>query len=82
MRILVGILLLAFGAFMTIKSEGFYNTIGPVAWAERYLGLEGGSRLFYKLLGILISMVGVFMITGLLEGILVWIFSPLFPGLR
>ena len=82
MRILVGILIAAFGALMTIKAEGFYRTIGPVAWAERHLGVEGGSRLWYKLLGILITLIGLFMATGLLEGVLTGIFGTLFSGLR
>ncbi len=82
MRIIIGFLIFAFGAFMTIKAEGFYRTIGPVAWAEKYLGLEGGSRLFYKLFGILMSFIGLLIMAGLIQGFILAIARPIFPALR
>jgi hypothetical protein len=82
MRILIGFLIIVFGAFMTIKSEGFYRNIGTVPWAEKYLGIEGGSRLFYKLLGVLTSIIGVLIMTDLIKGIILAIFGPFFKGLQ
>ncbi len=82
MRIFIGFLIMAFGVFMTIYADGFYRNIGPVDWAEKYLGMEGGSRLFYKLFGILMSFVGLLIMTGLIQGFVMAIARPLFPGLK
>ena len=78
MRIIIGFLILIFGAFFTIKTQWFYELMGPVGWAERFLGAEGGSRFFYKLLGILICIVGLLVITNLAGEIIRAIFGPLF----
>jgi hypothetical protein len=64
-RILLGIFLVAIGSVMVIKSEAIYNFFGPVQWAENKLGADGGSRLFYKLIGIAIILLGFIVATGL-----------------
>lgn len=80
-RIIFGLILTIGGAFMTIKSEGFLMTFGRVPWAEENLGAEGGSRLFYQLLGILLIIVGFMFITGLTSGIFEWMARNLFGGM-
>ena|GEM_PF-491337 len=64
-RILLGLLLVAAGSVIVIKAEAIYNFFGPVQWAEDKLGSEGGSRLFYKIIGILIIFLGFSVATGL-----------------
>ena len=64
-RILIGILIVVAGAIITTKANWIYENLGGVAWAEEHLGTEGGSRLFYKLLGILIIFLGFLVISGL-----------------
>lgn len=53
-RIVVFIIGTALGLMMNLKTESFLRFTGKIAWAEKYLGIEGGTRLFYKLLGLLI----------------------------
>jgi len=55
---------------MAWKSEWILNNFGRVAWAEKHLGMEGGTRLFYKLLGIVIILGGLSVMTGLWNDIL------------
>jgi hypothetical protein len=74
MRIIGGLLLMIGGFLVTWKAEAMYQSLGPVAWAEEKLGRNGGSRLFYRLLGLGISLVGIMMATNLLESL---IFGPI-----
>lgn len=64
-RILIGIFIVIVGALITTKANWIYENLGGVAWAEEHLGTEGGSRLFYKLLGILICILGFLVTSGL-----------------
>ena len=69
-RVLVGIFITAAGFVIVWKSEWFLRNLGRVEWAEKHLGFEGGSRLFYKLLGIIIIFLGLFVISGIWQDIL------------
>lgn len=80
MRILFGLIGLVVGALIVIKAEWFYQNFGTVPWAEAHLGSEGGSRLFYKLIGLAAILLSFLYISGLLENILLSIFGPLFGG--
>lgn len=78
MRIIVGLLGAAIGALIVIKSEWFYRNFGSIRWAEEHLGAEGGSRLFYQLLGIAIILLSFLYLTGMIEGLFLGIFGKLF----
>lgn len=64
-RVLIGILITIGGFIIVWKSENILRTFGYVAWAEEHLGTEGGSRLFYKLIGIAFIFLGFFVISGI-----------------
>ena len=78
MRYIVGIIGALVGGLMVLKAEVIYRNFGPVGWAEAHLGTEGGSRLFYKLLGLAIILFSLLYMSGLLENIVLSIFGPLF----
>ncbi len=78
-RIIISLIGIILGTLMVIKNEWFLSNIGKNAWAEQHLGAEGGSRLLYKLIGLAIIIVSVLLMTGMLEGIILGIFTPLFP---
>jgi hypothetical protein len=67
LNIVLGLAITAAGAGITLKSEWFYENFGAIAWAEEKLG---SSRLFYKLLGILVAFIGIMVATGLWRGFL------------
>lgn len=77
-RIIVGVIGIIFGSIMVIKSEWFLSFFGRVDWAEIHLGSEGGTRLLYKLIGIATILISLLIMTGMIEGILLAIFGPLF----
>lgn len=78
LRIIGGLLIAAFGFLFVWKTDKFLQTFGTIPWAERHLGLDGGSRLFYKLLGVLLVAIGFLMMTGMIGGLLVATVGRLF----
>lgn len=81
MTYVLGILAMAAGAAMTIKNEWLVQNIGRSAWAEDKLGGMGGTRTFYKLLGVGVFILSLLIMTGTLGEIVLAIFLPLFGGL-
>jgi hypothetical protein len=77
-RIIVGIIGIVVGSIMVIKSEWFLSFFGRINWAEIHLGGEGGTRILYKLLGVLAIIISLMIMTGMIEGLLLAIFGPLF----
>lgn len=77
MHILIGLIIFAIGALIVIKSEAMLNAFGRIAFFERYLGTEGGSRLGYKLVGLLLVFIGILVMTNLIGGFLEWLLGPL-----
>jgi hypothetical protein len=69
LRILIGLLILGGGAFMVIRTSFFLNFFGHMEWAERKLG-GGGSHLLYKVLGIVLCIVGIMVATNLWDAFL------------
>ena len=77
MHIIIGLLLIGGGAMMVIKTEWLLQNFGRIAWFEEKLGTEGGSRLGYKLVGILFVLIGIIALTGNGHSFTEWMLSPL-----
>ncbi|MDA3840578.1 MAG: hypothetical protein PF572_05830 [Patescibacteria group bacterium] len=77
MMFILGVILLIVGALIVIKSETMLEAFGRVDFFERNLSTSGGSRLGYKLLGIIVAILGMMAISGLLGGFMEWITTPL-----
>ena len=80
-NIIIGLLTVVAGALMTIKSTWFLRNLGRINWAENKFPYEGGTRFFYKILGIIIVFLGLFIITGIWTDVLNGVFN-LFGGKR
>ena len=78
--IFLGIIILAVGVVLVIKTEWFLENFGRISWFEKVLGTEGGTRLGYKLLGVLGIFIGIILATGSGESFFLWVLSPLFPN--
>ena len=76
-QIISGLLLLAAGTFLVVKSEWFMNNFGRIAWFDLKLGAEGGSRLGYKLVGVAIIILGLILATGSGNAFMEWLLAPL-----
>jgi cytochrome b len=62
---------------MIINTEWLLNNFGRIAWFEEKLGTEGGSRLGYKLIGIIALFLGIILMTGSGNAFMQWLLSPL-----
>ncbi|MBU0613203.1 hypothetical protein KKB10_04255 [Patescibacteria group bacterium] len=74
-RFIFGIIGIIIGSLMVIKTEWFLRFFGKIEWAEQHLGLDGGTSLFYKLLGIAAIILSFMLMTGMLESIFEKVFS-------
>lgn len=76
-RILLGMVITFVGFLFVWKTEAFYRMLGSVSWADRTFG-GGGTRTFYKLLGLAIIIIGVMVMTNLFEMIIGGFIQSLF----
>ena len=76
-RIIIGLIITIISSLIVIKTEWLVQNIGHNTWAETHLGAEGGTRLMYKLIGVLGIIIGLFLITGLYDSFIRWLLSPL-----
>lgn len=76
-HVILGILITAAGVGMIMKTEWLVNNFGRIAWFEDKLGSEGGTRLGYKLIGIIVLFVGIVVMTGSGPEFMRWLVSPL-----
>ncbi len=77
MFIILVIIITIPGVLLVIKTEWFLQNFGRISWFEKQFGTEGGSRLGYKLVGILLIFVGIVVMTGSGPNLIEWILSPL-----
>ncbi|PIS05158.1 MAG: hypothetical protein COT81_02660 [Candidatus Buchananbacteria bacterium CG10_big_fil_rev_8_21_14_0_10_42_9] len=81
MRFIFGFIGIAVGFLLVWKADWILNNFGHIEWAEEHLSTEGGTRLFWKLLGLLIIILSMLYMFGILQGIILSIFSSMFRGM-
>lgn len=77
MKYFIGLLFIAVGIWMVMKTEWILQNVGSNAWAEANLGTNGGSRLLYKLIGMALIFIGFVVVTNMYEGFMMAIFGKL-----
>ncbi|HNV13012.1 MAG TPA: hypothetical protein PK686_04115 [bacterium] len=80
MKIIGGLIFIVIGTLIVIYTEWLLKNFGRINWFEQHLGAEGGSRMGYKLVGLIIIFIGLLMMTGMVDGFLNIILSPLTRG--
>ncbi len=78
-RILIGVGVAAIGFLFVYKTAFILEMIGRIEFAERKFG-PGGTRLFYKLLGTAIILVGFMFITNLFDRVIGGFLTNIFSG--
>jgi len=76
MKYFIGIICIGIGFLIMWKADWIMNNFGRIAWAEEKLGMEGGTRLFYKLIGLAIIILSFLIMMGIVQSILGAIFKP------
>lgn len=68
-RIPLGLVIMVIGFLFVAKTQVLLNWFGPSSFAEEKMG-PGGSWLYYKIVGIIIAFVGVFIATDIISDLL------------
>ena len=76
MHIIIGLIIILVGLLLVVKSDWFLNNFGRIGFFERHLSTEGGTRLGYKLLGMIVVFVGMMVLTNLIGGFGEWALGP------
>lgn len=79
LRVIIGLLVSGVGVYMVLRTETILGFFGTVDWAERKLG-GGGSRLFYKLIGLVFVFVGFMVATNLWNAFLQATLGSIIPA--
>ncbi len=79
MQYFIGILGTIAGFMLVWKTPAVLSFTGPIDFAEKYLGTEGGSRLFIKLVGIVVIVIAWLYMFNLGGWILYRLFLPTTP---
>jgi hypothetical protein len=79
-RIIWGLVIAGAGTALVLYTEAIMSFAGRMDWADSVFGIFGGSRLGYKLVGILAIIVGFLYATGLLGPAMIWFFGGFFQG--
>ena len=80
-RIVIGLAIIFAGFHMVWKTELYLEFFGRSEFAETKFG-PGGTRLFYKLIGIGVCFIGAFVATNLIQQMIIGVFGPLFKSLH
>lgn len=76
-RILIGLAVTGLGVIMVFKTPWMLSLVGRIYFAEKNLG-PGGSRIFFKLLGVVIILIGFLVVTNLFDVVVGGFFTRLF----
>lgn len=71
LKIIVFIICLALGILFLVKTERIVFTVGHNSWAEKYLG-GGGTYTMWKLIAILVMILGVMFLWGRFDFVFGW----------
>ena len=76
MNIIIGLIIMAVGFAFIVKTEWFLNNFGRVSLFEEHFATSGGTRLGYKLLGMVIMFIGLLFAINLIGGFTSWFLGP------
>ena len=77
MKFFIGLVMIIVGSLIIYKVEWMLENFGRNDFFERKLATSGGSRLGYKLIGLILIFLGTLAITGMIDGVMGWFLSPL-----
>ncbi len=77
MNTVLGLVLIAVGTIMVVKTEWFLSNFGRMSWFEDKFGYSGGSRLGYKIIAVIFIFLGIIFFTGSGTSFMTWLLAPL-----
>ena len=77
MHFIYGLIGMVIGGAMVIYADALLNTFGRMDFFDRFLGTFGGTRLGYKLIGLIVFFLSLIMFIGLFDNFMYWVLGPL-----
>ena len=77
----LGLFGLVVGFLMVWKPARFVEAVGEPKWSEKIFGYGRGATA-YQAIGIIVIIISIMTMTGLIQGILLSVLSPIFGGLK
>lgn len=81
MNFIIGLIGVVIGFLITWKTDWILENFGHLEWAEEKLG-AGGTRLFWKLFGIVVIFFSIGQMFGLWHQTIINLLTPLFSSLK
>ena len=81
-RIVVGLIVSAFGFLVVWKSSDVVDLMGRSYWAETQFAIWGGTTGIMKIVGTVAIFIGFFIMTNLHMDLMAWLVSPFIPKPR
>jgi len=75
-RILIGAIICVVGFFMVYRPRYFLDFLGEQAWVEKIFSIND-QELAYKIIGMIVILVGVLVMTNIIYDLMAWFFSPI-----
>jgi len=79
MNYVLGFIFIAIGFVVIWKSDWLYENIGAIEFAEEKLASYGGTKFFFKLIGVAIIILAFLFMGGGLGTLLRKVFAPKAP---
>ena len=79
-QFILGMFIAGIGFIIVLKAAWMLQNFGSIPFAEKNMRTEGGSRAFYKLIGLLFMIGGIMHATGLLGPFVGWAVAKTFGG--
>lgn len=79
MRYVFGIIGIVLAVLLVLKTDWFYAMTGAMDWPETHIG-PGGTRIFLKIIGLVLFFVALLYITGSLSGFGRSVLTPTIPA--
>ena len=76
-QFLGGLIIIAVGVIFVLKTEWFLQNFGRIGFFEQHFGVDGGSRLGYRIIGFTIIFFGILVALNLIGGFMYWVLGPL-----
>ncbi len=80
MRIFTGLIIVFIGFVLIWKTEWFVRNFGHISWAERTIGIFGGTRTVIKVVAIFGIFLGFLYLTNQIDDFFGFVFGWMVPG--
>lgn len=81
LTIIIGIITVIVGVTMVWRPRFYVDFVGHQEWAEKVFGVHEDETAF-KVIGIIVILVGILIMTGIFKSFLMWFFAPTFRAAK